>query len=142
MALSQLLAGLEAEAAAETAQLERDTREEADRILQAARAEARTLREQASHVGESELQLEVEQRRARARLEAAAALRVAREEAFQELLADVRAELAALRERAEYRTILRALIGESVAALPGATELRVDPRDERLAADMAGEFEP
>lgn len=142
MALSDLLAGLEAEAAAETAQLESDTREEADRILAAARAEAREIEKQASRAGESELQLEAEQRRARARLESAAALRLAREEAFQELLAGVRAELAALREHAGYRAILGALIDETLAVLPGATVIRVDPRDARLAAALIGGLDP
>ena len=141
MTLSKLLGGLEAEAAAETARLETDTRKEADRIVEAARGEARALQEQASHLGESELQLEAEQRRARARLESAAALRVAREEAFQELLDEVRVKLAGLRERAGYSTVLSALIGESLAALPAATVLRIDPRDEQVATDMVGEVD-
>jgi vacuolar-type H+-ATPase subunit E/Vma4 len=142
MALSELLEGLEAEAAAEAADLERETGKEAERIVEAALAEARELEEQASRDGESELQLEAEQRRAHARLEAAAALRVAREEAFQELIAEVRADLAALRDRAGYRTVLRALIGESLAMLPGATVLRVDAHDEALAAELAGALGP
>jgi V/A-type H+/Na+-transporting ATPase subunit E len=143
MALSKLLAGLEAEAAAETARLDRETRNEADRIVEAARGEARALEEQAaSDAGERELRLDAERRRARARLETAAALRAAREEAFQGLLAEVSAKLDALRERAGYRAILRVLIGESLAALPGATVLRVDPRDEGLATDIADELAP
>ena len=141
MALSKLLAGLEAEAAEETARLETETREEAARIVEAARAEARALQDQASRAGESDLQREAEQRRARARLETQAALRGSREEAFQDLLAEVRSELVALRERDGYRALLRALVGESLAALPGATVLRVDPRDERLGADIVNELE-
>ena len=40
-----------------------------------------------------------------------------------------------------YRALLRALIGECLAALPAATVLRVDARDERLAAELLGELE-
>lgn len=136
MALVDLLAGLEAEAAEETARLEAETREEADRIVEAARAEARALGEQAARAGESELRREAEQRRALARLAAASALREAREEAFREFLAEVRARLVALRDGASYPAVLRELIGESLTALPAATTLRIDPRDETLAAKL------
>ena len=36
--------------------------------------------------------------------------------------------------------MLRALLRESLAALPTATVLRVDPRDERMAADLLAEL--
>jgi vacuolar-type H+-ATPase subunit E/Vma4 len=36
--------------------------------------------------------------------------------------------------------VFRALLRESLAALPTATVLRVDPRDERLAADVLAEL--
>lgn len=140
MALSKLLAGLEAEAAAEQVRLETEAREQAARIVEDARTEARALEDEASRAGESDLQREAEQRRARARLEMQAALRGAREEEFQHLLAEVRARLAGLREQAGYRASLRALIGESLAALPGATVLRVDPHDEQPAADLVAEL--
>jgi V/A-type H+/Na+-transporting ATPase subunit E len=140
MTLVDLLAGLEAEAAAETARVEADTRAEADRIVEAARAEAHGLREHAARAGESELQREVEHRRARARLAAAAVVREAHEEAFRAFLAEIRVRLDALRGDAGYRAVLRALIRESLAALPAATTLQVDPRDERLAAELLGEL--
>ena len=141
MALVELLAGLEAEAAAETARLEAETRAEAERIVEAARSEAQALREQAARAGENELQREAEQRRAAARLAAAAVVREAHEQAFRDVLAEVRARLEELRERPGYRALLRALIGECLAALPAATVLRVDARDERLAAGLLGELE-
>jgi V/A-type H+-transporting ATPase subunit E len=140
MSLSNLLAGLEAEAATDAARLEAETREEANRIVEAAGAEARRLRERATSAGEDELQREAEQRRARARLEAAAVVREAHEEAFREFLADVRSQLDALRERADYPAVMRALLVESMTAVPAATTLRVDPRDERLAVDLRGEL--
>jgi vacuolar-type H+-ATPase subunit E/Vma4 len=140
MALSDLLAGLKAEAAAEEVQLEAETRAEVTRIAAAAQTEARALREQVLRVVEDELRREAEARRARARLAAAAAVRQAREEAFQEFLAEVRRRLEAIRERSSYRTVLSALLRESLTALPAASALRVDPRDERVAAELLAEL--
>jgi vacuolar-type H+-ATPase subunit E/Vma4 len=140
MALSELLAGLKAEAAAEEARLEAETRAEATRIRAAAEAEARTLHEEALRAAEAELRLEAERRRAQARLAAAATVREAHEEAFRELLAEVRLRLEAVRESASYPSVLRALLRESLSVLPTATVVRVDPRDERLAADLLAEL--
>ncbi len=140
MALSDLLAGLKAEAAAEEARLDVETRAEVTRIDAAAQAEARILQEQALRAVEDELRGEAEARRARARLAAAATVRQAREQAFHEFLAEVRRRLQAVRESSSYPTVLRALLRESLTALPAAAVLRVDPRDERLAADLLGEL--
>jgi V/A-type H+/Na+-transporting ATPase subunit E len=140
MALSDLLAGLKAEAAAEDARLDLETRAEATRIDAAAHDEARMLQEHALRVVEDELRGEVATRRARARLAAAAAVRQAHEEAFQEFLAEVRRRLDAIRGRPSYPMVLRALLREGLMALPGATVLRVDPRDERMAADLLAEL--
>jgi V/A-type H+-transporting ATPase subunit E len=139
MALSDLLAGLKAEAVAEDARLDVETRAEATRIAAAAEDEARMLQEQALRVVEDELRGEAETRRARARLAAAAAARQAHEEAFHEFLAEVRRRLDAIRESPSYPTVLRALLRESLRALPAAAVLRVDPRDERMAADLLAE---
>jgi V/A-type H+/Na+-transporting ATPase subunit E len=140
MALSDLLAGLKAEAAAEDARLDAETRAEAARIDAAAHDEARLLQEQALRVAEDELRGEAETRRARARLAAAAAVRQAREEAFHEFLGEVSRRLDAIRESPSYPTVLRALLRESLTALPAAAVLRVDPRDEPMAADLLAEL--
>jgi V/A-type H+/Na+-transporting ATPase subunit E len=140
MALEKLLASLETEAAAEAARLEAETEQEARRIVEEARTQARALAEEAAQADEAELRREAEQRRADARLEAAAVLREAREDAFQEFLAELRAQLADLRARPSYPAILRALVRETLAALPTATTLRVDPRDEALARELLDEL--
>jgi vacuolar-type H+-ATPase subunit E/Vma4 len=133
MALNKLLTALEAEAAAEAAQLEQDAREEARVIVEQARAEARALTERAAHADAHDLERDLAQRRATVRLDAAAALRQTREESFRTLLTAVHAQLTTLRTSPGYTETLRAAIEESLAALPAATALRVDPRDERLA---------
>jgi V/A-type H+/Na+-transporting ATPase subunit E len=140
MALSDLLAGLRAEAAAEEAQLEAETIAEATRIAAAAESEARLLREQTLRDLDDELRGVADARRARARLDAAAVVRQARDDSFQECLADVRRRLGAVRDSSRYPAVLRVLLRESLAALPTATVLRVDPRDERMAAHLLAEL--
>jgi V/A-type H+/Na+-transporting ATPase subunit E len=141
MALSDLLAGLKAEADAEADKLDAETREEVARIDTAAQADAYVFHEQALRAVQDELRRERETRQARARLAAAAVVRQAREDAFHECLAEVRRRLETVRESPSYRTVLRALLRESLAALPAATVLRVDPRDERLAHDLLAELD-
>jgi V/A-type H+/Na+-transporting ATPase subunit E len=136
MPLSDLLAGLKAEAVAEAEKLDAETRAEVARIDAAARADARLFHEEALRALEDELRREADTRRARARLEAAAVVRRAREEAFNECLVEVRRRLETVRESSSYPTVLRALLREGLAALPAASVLRVDPRDEPLATDL------
>jgi vacuolar-type H+-ATPase subunit E/Vma4 len=141
MALSDLLAGLKAEAASERDRLDAETSAEVARIDAAAQADAHLFHEQALRAVEDELQLEAETRRARARIAAAAVVRQAREDAFHDCLAEVRGRLETVRESSSYPTVLRALLRESLAVLPAATVIRVDPRDERLAADLLAELD-
>jgi vacuolar-type H+-ATPase subunit E/Vma4 len=139
MALSDLLAGLKEEAAGEEAQLDAETRAEVARIAAAAHDEAQQLDERALRAAEEEFRVAAEALRANARLAAAAAVREAREAAFHELLAEVRRRLESVRESSAYPAVLRALLHESVTALPAATVLHVDTRDERMAADLLAE---
>ena len=141
MALSDLLAGLEAEAAAEEAQLEAETSAEVIRIGDAAQAEARLLEEEALRGVEDEVRREAEARRARARLAAAAAVRQARDDSFRRVSRGRRADGSkSFATARSYPTVFRALLRESLAALPTATVLRVDPRDERMAAHVLAEL--
>jgi len=138
--LNDLLAAIEAEAKEERARLEAESRAQAEAILTEARREAAAVREEIPRPLEAEVNSEAERRTATARLEAAWLLREAREEAFGLLLAETNSGLAALRgEEAGYRAALRTLLREGLAALPGARSLRVDPRDEALAAELLKE---
>jgi V/A-type H+/Na+-transporting ATPase subunit E len=139
MTLADLLAGLRSEAEAETALLEAETREQANRIRAAARAEASVLREQIVLAAEDDIRKEADRRRAAARLAVAASVRVAREELFLDFRTTVSRRLDELREDERYPAVLRALLEESLAAFPDATSLRVDPRDERLARQLLAE---
>jgi V/A-type H+-transporting ATPase subunit E len=140
VALEQLLAGLESEAKAAAALAKEQAREEAARIVEAARVEARAIEDDAARSEGHEIVVEAVRRRARARIAAAAALRGAREECFGLLLAEVHARLMLLRSSDSYRSVLRSLIVESLEALPAAVVLRVDARDEVLTARVLAEL--
>lgn len=141
MALKDLLTALEADAATETERLRAETDAEASRIVESARQEARTLEEQAAQASELEFARELERRRSEARLTAAAMLREEHEACFATLQAALRRRLASLRETDDYAAVLRALIEESLAAVPSASLLRVDPHDAELAAGIVNELE-
>jgi V/A-type H+-transporting ATPase subunit E len=111
------------------------------RIEAAAQREADRIRDEALEEVEGEARREADALRARARLAASAVVRRARDESFRECLAEVRQRLEAVRSSATYPAVLRALLTESLAALPGATMLRVDPRDAALAADLVAELD-
>ncbi len=140
MALAELLTALETEAATEAARLEGEAEDEARRIVEAARAEAVAIEERTARADGEELERELAQHGAAARLVAARLLREAREQSFRTLLARVRERVRTLRDGDAYPDALRAAIRESVAALPDATTLRVDPRDERVATELMGEL--
>ncbi|QIN78399.1 hypothetical protein GBA65_07530 [Rubrobacter marinus] len=136
--LKDLLAAIQAEADEERARVEAESRTEAEAILAAAREEAQAVRDGILRSGEPGIRAEATRRVALANLEAARSLRLVREESYKLLVAGARSELAALREDpARYRDAMFALFGEGLAALPDADTLRVDPRDEALAANTA-----
>ena len=138
MPLADLLQAIEAEADEELARLERDMATEAEELVESARSEARALSAELAAAPEPAARREAERATALARLDAAAGLREAREEAFASVLDGVCAELSTLRHSGRYPELLRALAAESRAALPSAAVLRVDPRDAELARPLAG----
>lgn len=140
MALAELLTALETEAATEASRLEAEAADEARRIVEVARTEADAVEESAARADESDRERELAQSGAAARLAAAGLLRAAREESFDVLLAHVRERIRTLRDDRGYPDALRATIRECIAVLPDATTLRVDPRDERLAAELVDEL--
>jgi V/A-type H+-transporting ATPase subunit E len=140
MALEELLAALAAEAAEESARAEQLARDEAAGIVAQARIEAQSIEREAARADERELALIAERKLARARASAGAALRAAREELFQEWLDELRTRVAELRSSDRNRSVVRLLVLESVAALPSATSLRVDPRDEALLREVMAEL--
>lgn len=132
MALRDLLAAIEAEAAAEAARLRTERTTAAETILADAKRRAGEVVAAAVAAADSEERREGEARLAAARAAASGQIRHAHEAAFLEILSDVRDQLRAVRTRGDYPEILAALIAEARAVVP-ATVVRVDPADEPLA---------
>lgn len=140
MPLDDLLRAIKADADEERILADRERTASAMAIVDAARREAAVLEAELAKAPEEESLAAAERVRALARLQAADAVRVAREEAYASLLGRVREELSALRGSPDYPVVFRALLDESRAALPEAHELRVDRHDAVLAASMAGDL--
>lgn len=140
MALDDLLRAIAAEADEERLLADRERAASAAAIVDAARREAAALQAQLTMAPEAESQAAAEQIRATARLQAADALRAAREHAYVSVLARIREKASVLRDSAAYPQMFRAFLDESRAALPDADQLRVDRRDADLARSMAGDL--
>ena len=91
MPLADLLQAIEAEADEELVRLERETATEAEELVESARSEARALSAELAAAPEPAARREAKRATALARLDAAAGLREAREEAFASVLDGVRA---------------------------------------------------
>jgi V/A-type H+-transporting ATPase subunit E len=141
MALEDLLTALEGEAAAETERLQSEAEAEASRIVASAELEARAIEEQAARADEADFSHALERRRAEARLVAAAELRDVYEAGMETLRSALRARLETIRDGEGYRAVLRALIAESLGAVPSASLMRVDPRDAQLAQSILDELD-
>lgn len=137
MALSDLLAAIEADAHVERELAEGQIAAEAAVIRDQARQHASRLQSELSAATEPQALADAEHIRAVARLDAARAVRDAREQAFSSLVAGIRTALGSLRASPDYAKLFRLLVLESLAALPEARELRVDSRDAELAASVA-----
>jgi vacuolar-type H+-ATPase subunit E/Vma4 len=137
MALADLLQAIESEADADRARAADEAAAAAAAVVEDARREARALEAELTDAGAAEGRLAAAHQLALARLDAAATIRSAGEEAFESVLSGIRAELAAVRETSAYPKLFHALVAEGRAALPGAFELHVDPRDAELAGGVA-----
>jgi vacuolar-type H+-ATPase subunit E/Vma4 len=132
MALADLLTALETEASAEASRLRDERRAAAAAVITDARRQATDLVAAAVDAAGRE-----EQRAGALRLRAsrdalAARMREGREVAYRRIAERVRAELAAVRERADYPAILAALLAEARAVAPATGTVRVCPADEPL----------
>jgi V/A-type H+/Na+-transporting ATPase subunit E len=137
MALEDLLRAIEAEAEADRARAADDAAAAAAAVIKRARRDANALETELADAGVAQGHAASARERALARLDAAATIRSAREEAFVSLISGIRTELAAVRETSAYPELFHALVAEGRAALPPAGVLRVDPRDADLAGGVA-----
>ena len=129
MALADILAALEAQAAAQVDQIEAEATHAADQILSAATANAGEIRARHLREIQSPLQHERARRLNQARMAALSAINQARERLLASAIQRARQQLADLRDAPGYPTILRALAEEACAQIGGAVVLHADPRD-------------
>jgi len=130
MALRDLLAAIEAEAATDIERLRAERHREAAAILADAELQATELERSAVCSAEHEEREAGERRLAAARQAIAGRQCDAHEAAYQQIAGEVRACLRTVRERGDYPAILAALLDEARSALPAGTLVRVDPADE------------
>ena len=133
--IGELLSALEADAEEELARLDAEVERKAGAIVDDARAATPLLEQEPARAQAGALEAEVRRRVSAARVDAARALRDAREQGVQEAFAALGAHLATLRSEHGYAELFRALVGEALAALPQGARLLVDPRDEQLARE-------
>jgi vacuolar-type H+-ATPase subunit E/Vma4 len=140
MALPDLLAAIEAEAAAETARLHAGRRAQADAILAEARQRAHDVQAAAVAAAERDERRAGALRLAAARETAAARVRDAQEDVYRRIAQRARERLRGVRGRHDYPAIMAALLDEARSLLPAVSLVRVDPADEPLARRLlAGE---
>jgi vacuolar-type H+-ATPase subunit E/Vma4 len=136
MALRDLLAAIEAEAAADISRLRTERHREAAAIIEDAGRRAAELKRSAVAAAEQAEQEADERRLAAARHAVAGRLREAQEAAYQQIARDVRAGVLAARERDDYPVILAALLHEARSALPAGSNVQVAPADKLLIRRM------
>jgi vacuolar-type H+-ATPase subunit E/Vma4 len=139
VALADLLAAIEADAAADIGRLRAEQHHEVAEILADARSRADDLERSAVSAAEREEREAGERRLAAAREAIGGWIREAHEDAYQRIARDARDRLRMVRERAGYPAVMAALLAEARSALPGATVAHVDPADERLARRLLGD---
>jgi vacuolar-type H+-ATPase subunit E/Vma4 len=137
MALADLLRAIESDASAERARAQGEATAEAAAIVERAREEALTIERELASAPEEQARATAERERALARVDAGRAVRAAREDAFNSVLAGVRTRLAASRGTDAYPALFRALLAECRTVLPAADEIRIDRRDVELAMPLA-----
>jgi V/A-type H+/Na+-transporting ATPase subunit E len=132
MALRDLLAAIEAEAAADINRLRAERDRETAAIIEDAGRRAAELKRSAVAAAEQTEREAGERRLAAARHAIAGRLREAQEAAYQQIARDVRAGVLAARERDDYPAILAALLHEARSALPAGSNVQVAQADEVL----------
>jgi len=132
MALSDILAAMDAEAAAQVEAISASSRADGLSARRTAEADVEALRERSQQEMQTLVQQERARRLNRARLNAIRSLSHARESLFAEALATARNRLGGLRSDARYADLLYALAREALADMEGEVVLHADPRDEVL----------
>lgn len=138
MPLRDLLAALEEEGAAELEQSRRDRHQQAVRIIADAREQGALVRTEAVSSAEASVRPEAQRLVVTARADARRALRTAREDALQAVYAQIQEQLLQLPGTPAGAAGTEACVREALAALPGATSVRLHPADAATLRSRVG----
>lgn len=142
MGLQAILEAIAGEAEAEVAAIEARADGEVAELRARAAAEVQAIEEAAEETARAEVAEEVARITHEADLDAARAVRDAREAVVREVLQGVRARLDALRTDPAREKVLATWLAEGRRALPEATAVRVAPEDVPLVHAQALEVVP
>lgn len=140
MPLEEMLRALEREGVAECEQIVAKGREQADKILEEARAEADRYRQ--DYLTRAALAAQVEEGRIlkAARFTVKKEIIKAKEAAIEEVFLEASRRLEAIRQSPRYGEIFAQLAREALMGVEGAVRVRIDPRDEELARRLLTEM--
>lgn len=136
MALTDLLAALDDEAAEELARAEDTAAAEAERVRAAAAADAEQILNRALVDAQRDGAAAAARELAAARTDAAGVVRAAQQRALEAVFDQAGRRLAALRSDPHYPAVLRGCLVEALQALPAAVTIRVDEHDQDQARDI------
>jgi vacuolar-type H+-ATPase subunit E/Vma4 len=136
MALTELLAAIEDDAALELERARRSAEEQADVVLQEAREQVQRHTRQVRRQAGQQAASEAAQALAQAHAGAAERFRAAREQALDRVLATARDQLADVRGRPDYPGQLAQLLSQAIEAAGSLERVHVDPRDETVARHL------
>ena len=142
MPLTDLLQAIQAEADDEITADLRALRAEADVTVAEASIRAHALERELEMRATTEAQVDAGRRIAAARIAAVRQVRLAREEAYLALRADLAEELESARHSPAYPRLLGELIQGAMTALPGTVLIRVDARDAIIAQKLLASSVP
>lgn len=137
MALEQIIAALEQEAAAQVEAMRAEAASEEVRLRQESEAACADIRTRALEAIQPRLLAEQSRRLNQARLEAQRDRLNVQHALVAEVFEAARSELAHARARPDYAELLAALADEAIAALGSPLVLEVDARDAGLVASIA-----
>jgi V/A-type H+-transporting ATPase subunit E len=140
MAVEDILAAIETEAAAEASRIITEAESRASALLDEARAEASLEADRLARGRDEAAAVAMRRITSRAHLDAARARREARESIYRQAKERAAEKLERLRSRPEYREILASLLAEGMAVLPEAKVAQVGAEDVDLARDVLMEI--
>jgi vacuolar-type H+-ATPase subunit E/Vma4 len=140
MALQDIFSALDEQADAECRETLDNAKAQAKAILEEAREEAARIRQRKLDGAEATVGTKAAQIVNAAKLQNKRDIAALKERAIGAVFDDARSGLSKVRSDAAYEALFRKLAEEALGGMDGQVEVKVDPRDEALAARILGEM--